>query len=136
MHQFISRFMRILVPGFWTIRLDRIAYSLVPDPNVTAKIQLNFKTLAGRSLQLRRISECGLGCYIRERNRIPDPLTVPLIPIPRLVIPDPDPVIPDPLYLVTVNKPTRVHSNSASIIDNIVTNRALFRSSVVKPKPK
>ena len=39
--------MGILFPGFWTIRLDRIAYSLVPDPNVTAKIQLNFKTLAG-----------------------------------------------------------------------------------------
>ena len=38
--------MEILFPGFWTIRLDRIAYSLVPDPN-TAKIQLSFKTLAG-----------------------------------------------------------------------------------------
>ena len=39
--------MGILFPGFGTIRLDRIAYSLVPDPNVTAKIQLSFKTLAG-----------------------------------------------------------------------------------------
>ena len=39
--------MGILFPGFWTIRLDRIAYNLVPDPNVTAKIQLSFKMLAG-----------------------------------------------------------------------------------------
>ena len=46
-------------------------------------------------------SICGLGCYIRERSRIPDPLTVLLIPIPRLVIPDPGAVIPDPIYLVT-----------------------------------
>ena len=44
---------------------------------------------------------CGLGCYVRERNGIPDPLTVLLIPIPRLVIPDPSALIPDPIYLVT-----------------------------------
>ena len=49
LHQFVSRFMGILFPGFWTIRLDRIAYSLVPDPSVTAKIQLNYKTLASPS---------------------------------------------------------------------------------------
>ena len=47
-----SRFMGILFRGFWTIRLDRIVYSLVPDPNVTAKILLNFKTLTGPSLIL------------------------------------------------------------------------------------
>ena len=31
-----------------------------------------------------------------SENRIPDPLTVMLIPIPRLVIPDTGAVIPDP----------------------------------------
>ena len=37
--------MGILFPGFWTIRLDRIwiAYSLIPDPNDTAKVHLILK---------------------------------------------------------------------------------------------
>ena len=32
---------------------------------------------------------------VMSENRIPDPLTVMLIPIPRLVFPDPGAVIPD-----------------------------------------
>ena len=81
LHQFISRFMRILFPEFWTIRPDRIAYSLVPDRNVTAKIQLNFKTLAGPSnegafqnfLVLVVISERGTGSLIPFSTTDPDP---------------------------------------------------------------
>ena len=92
-----------------------IAHRLVPDPNVTAKLQEN----VDRSLQLRSISEfCGLGCYIRETNRIPDPLTVLLILIPRLVIPDPVAVIPDPIYLVTTLILARQVQNSAARINS------------------
>ena len=93
--------MGILFPGFWTIRLDRDCTQFSTGSKGYSKITSEFENV-GRSLQLRRISEfCGLGCYIRERNRIPDPLTVLLIPIPRVVIPDPVAVIPDPIYLVT-----------------------------------
>ena len=85
-----------------------IAHRLVPDPNVTAKLQEN----VDRSLQLRRISEfCGLGCYIRETNRIPDPLTVLLILIPGLVI-------PDPIYLVTTLILARQVQKSAARINS------------------
>ena len=59
------------VSWIWTIRLDRIAYSLVPDPKVTAKIQLNFKTLADPSNEcafknfvVLDISERGTGSLI------------------------------------------------------------------------
>ena len=76
------------------------------------------KTLTGPS-KLRRISEfCGLGCYIRETNRIPDPLTVLLILIPRLVIPDPVAVIPDPIYLVTTLILARQVQKSAARINS------------------
>ena len=93
--------MGTLFPGFWTIRLDRDCTQFSTGSKCYSKITSEFWNV-GRSLQLRRISEfCGLGCYIRVRNRIPDPLTVLLILISRLVIPDPVAVIPDPIYLVT-----------------------------------
>ena len=64
--------MGILFSGFWMIPLDWIAYSLVLDPNVTAKMQLNFKTLAGPSnlgvcqnfVVLAVMSERGTGSQI------------------------------------------------------------------------
>ena len=40
---------------------------------------------------------------VSSGNRIPDPLTVMLIPIPRLVIPDPGAVIPDPTPFLAVD---------------------------------
>ena len=52
------------------------------------------------------------------RNRIPDPLTVLLILISRLVIPDPVAVIPDPIYLVTTLILARQVQKSAARINS------------------
>ena len=40
---------------------------------------------------------------VMSDNRIPDLLTVMLIPIPRLVLPDPGAVIPDPTPFFAVD---------------------------------
>ena len=40
---------------------------------------------------------------VTSENRIPDPLTAMLIPIPGLVIPDPGAVIPDPTPFFAVD---------------------------------
>ena len=65
------------------------------------------------------------------RNRIPDPLTVLLILISRLVIPDPVAVIPDPIYLVTTLILARqVQKSAARINSDRIKNKKKNKSGL------
>ena len=88
LHQFVSRFMGIFFPGFWSIRVLQQKYNWILKRWQVPPIEAHFRILWSWLLHPRKELD-------------PNPLTVILIPIPRLEIPDPGSVIPDPIYLVT-----------------------------------